>query len=110
MKPRSEQLDVSTQELDAQLESARQQPPEPDGYEKLKPAIRTVSYVTELGKSQVRMRGSRLEASARIVSAAKCIRNAIPAFWCASKGRHRLMPLYTKSRSCAAISAGNLHC
>jgi transposase len=48
MKPASAHLDVSTEELEALLERARQQPLEPDGYEKLKAAIRTLGYVTEL--------------------------------------------------------------
>jgi transposase len=48
MKPASEHLDVSTEELEDLLERARQQPLEPDGYEKLKAAIRTLGYVTEL--------------------------------------------------------------
>src|ERR1700726_739999 len=48
MRPTSEHLDVSTEELEALLEQARQQPLEPDGYEKLKAAIRTLGYVTEL--------------------------------------------------------------
>ena len=48
MKPASEHLDVSTEELEASLERARQQPLHPDGYEKLKAAIRTLGYVTEL--------------------------------------------------------------
>ncbi len=48
MKPASEHLDVSTEELEALLERARQQPLEPDGYEKLKAAIRTLGYITKL--------------------------------------------------------------
>jgi transposase len=48
MKPASEHLEVSTEELETVLERARQQPLEPDGYEKLKAAIRTLGYVTEL--------------------------------------------------------------
>lgn len=48
MKPASEHLDVSTEELEGLLEQARQQPLEPDGYEKLKAAIRTLGYVTKL--------------------------------------------------------------
>ena len=48
MKPASEHLDVSTEELEALLERARQRPLEPDGYEKLKAAIRTLSYITKL--------------------------------------------------------------
>jgi transposase len=48
MKPMSEHLDISTEELEALLERARQQPLEPDGYKKLKAAIRTLGYVTEL--------------------------------------------------------------
>src|SRR6185312_9826308 len=48
MKPASEHLDVSTEELETLLERARQQPLQPDGYEKLKAAIRTLGYVTEL--------------------------------------------------------------
>jgi hypothetical protein len=48
MKPASEHLDVSTEELEALLERARRQPLEPDGYEKLKAASRTLGYVTKL--------------------------------------------------------------
>src|SRR3569623_1385251 len=48
MKPASAHLDVSTDELEALMERARQQPLEPDGYEKLKAAIRTLGYVTAL--------------------------------------------------------------
>jgi transposase len=48
MKPASVHLDVSTEELETLLERARQQPLEPDGYEKLKAAIRTLGYITEL--------------------------------------------------------------
>jgi hypothetical protein len=47
MRP-SGRLDVSTEELETLLERARQEPLEPDGYEKLKAAIRTLGYVTEL--------------------------------------------------------------
>jgi hypothetical protein len=42
MRPASERLDVSTEELKAPLVRARQEPLEPDGYEKLKAAIRTL--------------------------------------------------------------------
>ncbi len=52
MKPASEHLEVSTEELEAVLERARQEPLEPDGYEKLKAAIRTLGYVTELLESR----------------------------------------------------------
>jgi transposase len=48
MKPASEHLDVSIEELEALLEQARQRPLGPEGYQKLKAAIRTLSYVTEL--------------------------------------------------------------
>lgn len=48
MKPASQRLEISTGELEALLERARQEPLEPDGYEKLKAAIRTLGYVTEL--------------------------------------------------------------
>jgi transposase len=48
MRPASAHLDVSTEELETFLERARQEPLEPDGYEKLKAAIRTLGYVTEL--------------------------------------------------------------
>jgi transposase len=48
MKPASEYLNVSTEELERLLERARQHPLEADGYEKLKAAIRTLGYVTEL--------------------------------------------------------------
>ena len=48
MKPTGEHIDVSTKELEALLEQATQQPLPPDGYQKLKAAIRTLGYVTEL--------------------------------------------------------------
>jgi transposase len=48
MKPASQHLEVSTEELEALLERARQQPLEPDAYEKLRAAIRTLGYVAEL--------------------------------------------------------------
>jgi transposase len=48
MKPASEHLNVSTEELEALLERARQHPLEADGYEKLRAAIRTLGYVIEL--------------------------------------------------------------
>jgi transposase len=48
MQPTSEHMDVSTKELEALLEQATQQPLQPDGYQKLKAAIRTLGYVTEL--------------------------------------------------------------
>jgi transposase len=48
MKPASEHLDVSTEELEGLLDQARQQPLGPDGYKKLKAAIRTLGYVTKL--------------------------------------------------------------
>ena len=48
MRPASESIDVSTKELEALLEQARQAPLQPEGYEKLKAAIRTLAYVTEL--------------------------------------------------------------
>src|SRR5579864_7576391 len=48
MQPASEHIDVSTKELEALLEQAMQAPLQPDGYQKLKAAIRTLGYVTEL--------------------------------------------------------------
>src|SRR4051812_47687915 len=48
MKPASEHLDVSIEELEALLEQATQRPLGPEGYQKLKAAIRTLSYITEL--------------------------------------------------------------
>lgn len=48
MKPASGHLDVSTEELEALLERARQQPLTPNDYEKPKAAIRTLGYITEL--------------------------------------------------------------
>ena len=48
MRPASESIDVSTKELEALLEQATQAPLQPEGYEKLKAAIRTLAYVTEL--------------------------------------------------------------
>src|ERR1022692_5267617 len=41
-------IDVSTEELEALLEQAKQQPLPEEGYHKLKAAIRTLGYVTEL--------------------------------------------------------------
>jgi len=43
-----ERLDVSTEELEAWLEQAREGPLSEQGYQKLKAAIRTLAYVTEL--------------------------------------------------------------
>ena len=48
MQPPIERIDVSSQELEAWLEHARQQPLPEDGYQKLRAAIRTLAYVTEL--------------------------------------------------------------
>lgn len=47
-----ERLDVSTEELEALLEQARREPLRQEGYEKLKAAIRTLAYVTELLEKQ----------------------------------------------------------
>ena len=47
MKPGVERLEVSTEELEALLEGVRE-PLGEDGYQKLKAAIRTLGYVTEL--------------------------------------------------------------
>ncbi len=47
MKPAFERLDVSTEELEALLEQAREALGEA-GYQKLKAAVRTLGYVTEL--------------------------------------------------------------
>jgi transposase len=47
MRP-SGHLDVCTEELETLLERAQQEPLEPDGYEKLRAAIRTLGYVTQL--------------------------------------------------------------
>ena len=41
-------IDVSTEELEALLEQARREPLREDGYQKLRAAIRTLGYVTEL--------------------------------------------------------------
>jgi transposase len=48
MKSSMDHIDVSTQELEALLEQARQAPLREEGYQKLKAAIRTLGYVTEL--------------------------------------------------------------
>jgi transposase len=48
MRPASEPIDVSTKELEALLEQATQAPLQPEGYHKLKAAIHTLGYVTEL--------------------------------------------------------------
>ena len=45
---RMERLDVSAEELEALLEGARQEPLREEGYQKLKAAVRTLGYVTEL--------------------------------------------------------------
>ena len=45
-------IDVSTKELEALLEQAKQQPLPEEGYHKLKAAIRTLGYVTELLENQ----------------------------------------------------------
>jgi transposase len=47
-----ERLDVSTAELEALLEQARREPLAEDGYRKLKAAIDTLAYVTELLEKQ----------------------------------------------------------
>jgi transposase len=47
-----ERLDVSGEELEALLEQARQEPLREDGYQKLKAAVRTLAYVTELLENQ----------------------------------------------------------
>lgn len=51
MKPPVERIDVSTEELEALLEQARPMLGD-DGYQKLKAAIRTLGYVTELLENQ----------------------------------------------------------
>jgi transposase len=45
-------IDVSCEELDALLEQARQEPLREEGYQKLKTAIHTLGYVTELLENQ----------------------------------------------------------
>jgi transposase len=52
MNPPLEQIDVSTEELEALLEQARQEPLREEGYQKLKAAIHTLGYVTELLENQ----------------------------------------------------------
>ena len=47
-----ERLDVSTEELETLLEQARREPLGEEGYEKLRAAIRTLAYVTELLSKQ----------------------------------------------------------
>src|ERR1051325_4475587 len=47
-----EHLDVSCEELEAWLEQARREPLREEGYEKLKAAVRTLAYVTELLEKQ----------------------------------------------------------
>ena len=44
----SPRLDVSREELEALLEQGRREPLREDGYQKLRAAIRTLHYVTEL--------------------------------------------------------------
>ena len=41
-------IDVSTEELETLLEQAKQEPLREEGYHKLKAAVRTLGYVTEL--------------------------------------------------------------
>lgn len=48
MKPGLDPIEISAQELEALLEQARQEPLREEGYQKLKAAIRTLGYVTEL--------------------------------------------------------------
>ncbi len=45
-------IDVSTEELESLLEQAKQQPLPEEGYQKLRAAIRTLGYVTELLEKQ----------------------------------------------------------
>lgn len=47
-----ERLDVSTEELEALLDRARREPLPEEGYQKLRAAIRTLAYVTELLEKQ----------------------------------------------------------
>ena len=49
---RMERLDVSAAELEVLLEGARQEPLREEGYQKLKAAIHTLGYVTELLEKQ----------------------------------------------------------
>src|SRR5713226_7629447 len=51
MQPPVERIDVSTEELQTLLEQARPSL-SPEGYEKLRAAIRTLGYVTELLEKQ----------------------------------------------------------
>jgi transposase len=48
MQPPIERIDVSTGELETLLEQARQEPLREEGYQKLRAAVRTLAYVTEL--------------------------------------------------------------
>ncbi len=52
MQPPIERIDVSTGELEALLEQARQEPLREDGYRKLSAAVHTLAYVTELVEKQ----------------------------------------------------------
>jgi transposase len=55
-----ERIDVSTEELEAWLEQARREPLQEEGYEKLRAAIRTLAYVTELlGKQETSLAALR---------------------------------------------------
>jgi transposase len=55
-----ERLDVSTEELETLLEQARREPLREEGYEKLRAAIRTLAYVTELlGKQETSLAALR---------------------------------------------------
>jgi len=47
MKPALERIDVSSEELEALLEQARQEPLREEGYQKLRAVVRTLAYVTE---------------------------------------------------------------
>jgi transposase len=48
MKPPTERIDISTGELEVLLERARQEPLREEDYQRLKAAIHTLGYVTEL--------------------------------------------------------------
>ncbi len=48
MKPEIEHIDLSTQELEALVERARQEPLPEEDYRKLKAAVETLEYLTEL--------------------------------------------------------------
>lgn len=78
MKPGMDPLDVSAEELEALLEQARHEPLREEGYQKLKAAIRTLGYVTELLENREATRATlrRLLCQASTEKTGKVLRHA----------------------------------